>query len=377
MYLIFRPLFTMLASTVTSKSKPTKPYFADYDCRLWRRFSGLTCEDKIPRVLMFTWGTEDTFITFQNENYWKACYAHMHGFDLVFTSQGSDPSREWYSDENMYAWVHAIKPYVNSGSYDIIFVTGSDTLIMDRHLPFPVWAWYHNHFLTIMDNPGTNPGGDFQDPHFSWSFGFNENSELYAPVRWRQRLDDFLNRLIAHQGHFLLMGLNGAYMEAILETLGHEAVGKGRPGYNSGCLPLALLNQSAATYFREKKSLYFYNLRNRLYSRCFFKELARLVGPFGKRVSEYIGFVKLSGPVPWSNCHTELRHAYGEWPARCFAVHFNGPKVQLKHKQIRWSCPDASFNWSLSPYNPRNRACNLHKTVNFPAFVDNELVLTD
>mmetsp|Transcript_47441 Transcript_47441/g.84000 ORF Transcript_47441/g.84000 Transcript_47441/m.84000 type:complete len:474 (-) Transcript_47441:75-1496(-) len=335
--------------------------------------------NKLPRVLIYTWCTEDTYSKFTNEVYWKACYAHAHGFDIVFTpsknfsgtiqwdwSKDKDGGQrdvdQWYSEENMWAWWHDIQQYLFSGKYDYVLMMGADTLIQESNLDFPAWAWDTGHDVTVMDQY-----------HFKYpdSYGLNENVLLFKPSSFSKA---FIEECFEFRKGFHLQGDNGPYMETLLTVIGREVEATGREGYNKKCYQYLKLEAPASVVLKEETKRWM--KLNDDYSRCFFSELDRLIGKYGARTSKNIGFTptylwdsalgkvllpsdareKPNYPGPWANCWSSVRK-WWTYPAKnCFAFHWNGPKDPDMFGYVKGQCPDSTFNWKASPYNPENRA---------------------
>jgi len=340
----------------TTISSP--PHFADADCnhlRQWRPSESHSCK-VMPRVLIFTWCTEDHLTKLMNEVYWKSCYAKTHGFDVEFTGTknvtglpvfndsgaGSSDPLPWYSDENMWSYLTQLRGHLTSGKYDYVFFVGSDVLFLQPHLDFPLWLYDGGHDLTIMDQ-----GSDKDN-----IWGFNANGLLLKASAWSV---NFLDVLYEHRHVFNLQGDNGPYMETILTHLGLEQAAKGHRGYEQTCHSLLVLDKPASYYVASNGGEY--ASMNAKYSLCFFAELDRLAGPFGQRVSEHIGFTKTesngTAMLPWANCWSDVREHHPDWPSKCLAAHFNGlPKPN--GAVVEGKCPDPTFDWDSSPYNVQN-----------------------
>jgi len=269
---------------------------------------------KLPRVLIYTWCTEDQLVKFENEGYWKSCYAHAHGFDLVFT--GGYPPR--------------LRQYLKSRKYDYVFFLSADSLLQMGHMEFPVWAWDQGHDITVMDEKSSE-----------WGMSFN--AILFKATDWTVK---FLDTLHAHQEN--VKG-NGPYMETILTHLSADAEAHDIPGYNGSCWPGLVSRRPVWTL--KLPSVGIYAKTRALHSECFFKELDRLVGPFGNRNSKHIGFSTIwkKDSLPWANCWGAMRIL----GSKCFLVHWNGFKAEGSHNTVR-TCPDATFNWDTASYNPNN-----------------------
>lgn len=375
---------TSYITSPTGTTTTTTFFFSNSDWTLladWKKrvpFQG----DGLPRVLMYTWCTEDTFVKFQNENYWKSCYAHVHGFDIVFSKRknfsgvkvwkGEDTKLgRWYNEENMWAWWWDIKNYLFSGQYDYLFLMGGDTLLQSNWMWWPVWLWDRGHDITVMDQHSM-PVGE--------RYGLNENNVLWKPT---QLAKDFVEEGFEFRRQFNLQGENGPYMETILRFLGRASELENRTGYSGECeqwleIPKPSPFVMATTWWEQ---------RNGQYDSCFFQNLNRLVGGYGVRQSVGIGFyptfIFAEGRVllpqdlplkgrrptvepnhphhdlwpwgPWANCWSSVRMHWVNPHINCFAYHFNGPKDMSEHNKVSGTCPDPSFDWSASPYNPANR----------------------
>jgi len=325
---------------------------------------------------------------FQNENYWKSCYAHLHGFDVVFSTKmnftgtakyhgpapkGKDGAfvASWYSEDNMWAWWSDIQNYLFSGKYDYVFMMGADVLVQYYWFDWPVWAWDRGHDISVMD----------QD-HFSYhlAYGLNENNILLRPTNFTK---DFILEAFEFRKGFHLQGDNGPYMETILRTLGRIAASEGRMGYYEMCYQWLTLPKPSVMMLND---LWWGN-RNDQYDACFFNELERLVGGYGYRKTRGIGFYptyigfdgdalvpenfKNESPPkvpkehphssivplgPWANCWSSVRLSWKRPDYNCFAYHWNGPKDPSQHSVVSGGkCPDPTFNWDTNPYNPANR----------------------
>lgn len=310
------------------------------------------------RVLIFSWASEDTYETYEQENYWKACYAAVHNYDLIITDelakeldeQGADAERYadngWYREERMYAWHAAISRHLVSHEYDLVFMVGADTLFVPSKISFPLTRYYEGHDLTIMDQA------------FQW-WGYNQNSLLMRSQSAGSWLEAFRAVFYARRAKFNLQADNGSFMETMLEFLGAEAEAEGRPGYNGTCIPLLDLDEPAGAL--AKRNFDHYSDIMVKYSECFFRHLDALAGPYGARFSNHINFVPHADPRPWANCWggTRLNHP-DAWIDRCFAIHLNGGGANKEHDIINnfptpSRCPAPDFDWDSNPYNPRNR----------------------
>lgn len=338
----------------TTKSTTTRsPYYHYYyghsDCARFQSWSGRkgflkgrSCGN-IPRVLIFTWTTEDTYTLLENEVYWKACYAHAHGFDLVITDEGHLNNVSYYSEANMFGWVLPIKKYLLAGVYDYVFLMGGDVLINAVNLDFPLWAYNDGHYLSIMDQ-GYSP------------LGFNENDLLFRvssaeSVAWSEQ---FVTMMFSHRVRHSLQGDNGPYMENLLILLGREAESKGFHGYDNICNESLVKDRSVRQFIHDFgwQAVGEWNLN---YSNCFFKQLDMLAGPWNKRTSRQIGFVSWNDKtLPLANCWTSVWQV--NRTERCFAFHWNGGTGREDGAHpATGGCPDPTFNWSASLYNRRNR----------------------
>jgi len=314
-------------------------------------------------VLIYTWMTESAFAMFENEMYWKACYVHTHGYDIVFSDIMSvsgtkkDGSGGWYSDDFMWAWTADIGRFLFSGNYDYVFMTGADALFSSKYMKFPVWAYDVGHDVIIMDQDRQN-------------WGLNENGVLFKPTNFTR---GFLRSFYEYRKEFWLQADNGAWMENLLASLGQEREQTGLAGYKLACTQLGMLNRSTSYMFRT--NFQEYGKLNVAYSKCFFTELDRLAGPFGQRKSDHIGFTKTfaigdsnrfvypedsqpsmtTGVLPWANCFSDVRNTWHRPQENCFVYHWNGPKNSAGHSAVQGKCPDPSFNWSSSPWNYANR----------------------
>lgn len=348
------------AGLQTTTATPTKvPYFSesDYARAAPSSFFRGRFKPGMPRVVIATWCTEDLMTRFMNEVYWKSCYAHAHGFDVLFTGVrpnvsgvkvyeanvlGSD-SRTWYGDENMWPWVPIIKALLMSGDYDYVWYVGGDVLIQEINLDFPVWAWDtgKGHDITVMDQQ-----------YNEW--GLNLNGLLIKPTQWSI---DFLDTLYAHRKNFNLQGDNGPYMETILYYLNMERQGQGFRPYQDTCWPLLIQDRPSGIINAEddKEGTHHYQDLNKAYATCFFKEFDRLAGFFSFRDSTNIGFSKTMGKdaKPWANCWSLLR-MYTDWETNCFALHWNGLQKFGRPQGIVGTCPDPTFDWAADPNNADN-----------------------
>jgi len=308
-----------------------------------------------PRVLLYTWCSNNSYFRYPNEMYWKMCYARLHGFDVLFSDESTeidvkkqekanlDDVEKVYSDFFMWAWVFGarktLRKILLSGEYDYVWMTGADVLIHEPNIYFPVWALDSGHDLTVMD----------QNFH---SFGLNENALLFRASNWSVQ---FLDDMLEHRFDFNIQGDNGPYMEAILTGLGREADADGKPGYDNKCRKLLKLEHSAAYLFNTDPDLY--TRINDGYANCFFAELERMVGPYGNRTSKRIGFAPTSGPdmLPWANCWSVVRDYWKNWSKNCLSLHWNGYKGKSFYHPQAGQCPDPSLDWRASIYNPDNR----------------------
>lgn len=353
------------------------------DCQKMQRWSQRrnvrngTCH--LPRVLIITYTTEGSHSHFQREAYWKACYAHLHGFDAVFEVGRNGPGRAndgvWdYSLKRMFEVWRVLSEHLSSAKYDYVLITGADVLFSRAFLEFPLWLLdQKGRSLTVMDN-----GFDH--------WGFNENNLLFRTDTWSAT---FAARVLKHSTLRAnsLQGDNGPYMEEILVALGHEADASGRSrGYSGRCTSLLRVSDTVAADFAGGTvATPQYIAQNLDYSSCFFEELDRLAGPAHARDSMHIGFNSRrdvgEDQLPWANCWHPLRLGSGEAHAalkRCLAFHWNGFKnMALPYRDVMtpmirpmfssdrdaaqfWDdteigqCPDPSFDWAASSGNIMN-----------------------
>lgn len=341
---------------------------------LWFRRWPLQLQSKFkkraPRVLIYTWATENSFRMFTNEAHWKHCYAHAHGYDIVFSGHlnvsgvkklpravTDDFTSAWYSDDMMWAWNRDVKTYLFSGKYDYVFHVGADVLFLPSFLDFPVWAWDQGHDITIMDQNYV-------------SYGYNQNAVLLKPTGFTS---DYLDLHYGYRRNFWLQGDNGPWMEVMLVYAGQEAEAAGRPGYANTCAEHGMLTMPSWMLLKENLTAAIVNSTR--YSTCFFRELDRLVGQMGSRASKHIGWSKtnrstqsqdkfpkdndLLDPAPlvapWANCFTWVRDTWTDYQQNCFAYHWNGAKVAKSKAVVTGTCPDPTFDWKSSPYNYLNR----------------------
>mmetsp|Transcript_25259 Transcript_25259/g.44852 ORF Transcript_25259/g.44852 Transcript_25259/m.44852 type:complete len:433 (+) Transcript_25259:49-1347(+) len=359
---------TANSTTMRMLSKSDRMRFDGWSQRA--EFSG----SSLPSVLLFAWATEDIRVKFSNSIYSMSCYAHAHGIDFVLESDmnfaGIKPpanpnlTNHWYADKYMWAWMHAIQPYILSGKYDYIFYVGLDVAINPEHFDWPLWAYDKGHDITIMDQ--NFMGG-------AW----NLNAVLFRTSRFTLQ---FLREWFEFRKGFWQQGDNGPYQEMILRTLGREAQENNKTGYNDKCLPLLEVPMMS---WLEFQVLYpgkpvFNKIQD--YSECFFSELDRMAGVYGYRNSKHIGFSQtylntcecgnampncipltgcwiFNGPAghkavaPWANCFSGPRELWPETQRNCFLFHYNGFKDQLLSAKLG-SCPDPSFDWGSSLHNP-------------------------
>eukprot|EP00930_Biecheleria_cincta_P095944 TRINITY_DN8782_c0_g2_i1.p1 TRINITY_DN8782_c0_g2~~TRINITY_DN8782_c0_g2_i1.p1 ORF type:complete len:772 (-),score=64.58 TRINITY_DN8782_c0_g2_i1:82-2397(-) len=337
-----------------------------------------------PRVLIFTWQTENAFTMFDSEVHSKACYAHAHGFDVVFSEtvnvtgeahqakiDGKESaSQQWYNEKRMWAWNREILRFLFSGKYDYVFYTGADVLFNYMQFDFPVWAYDTGHDVTVMDQ-------DF----VGW--GLNENAVLFKPTPFAR---EFIDAHYGYRGEFWTQSDNGPWMDVILVFIGREAELAGQVGYKNICKKHGLLNMTMAVfnhmYPREAWE------RGFRFCTCFFAELNRMAGPYRDRKSKQIGFTKTSyfwkgqqmlpansnilhpkRVMPWANCFDYVRQSWPQPVQNCLAYHWNGARFQNdvnapgllrgdvagSHASMDMACPDPSYTWTTSPWNHENR----------------------
>eukprot|EP00930_Biecheleria_cincta_P098152 TRINITY_DN89832_c0_g1_i1.p1 TRINITY_DN89832_c0_g1~~TRINITY_DN89832_c0_g1_i1.p1 ORF type:complete len:781 (-),score=77.16 TRINITY_DN89832_c0_g1_i1:486-2828(-) len=350
-------------------SSPWKHFYGGNDLFWFRDWSQRSRYSGPPKVLIYTWCTESSFSMFVNEAYWKACYAHAHGYDIVFSdvlnvdgvkkmqnTDGTDLSQQWYADDLMWAWNRDAMRYIFSGKYDYVFHVGADVLFHYLHLDFPLWAYDTGHGVTIMDQ-------DYV------SYGWNQNAVLFKPTDFTKR---FLDSHFSYRRDFWLQGDNGPWMENLLVFLGEEAELAGLPGYKKICEEHGKLTMPSAVWLKTDFRVVEENCTR--YSKCFFAEIDRLAGPYGSRTSAHIGFSKTINVIdgmqvlpehtsvmdsvrvlPWANCFSHVRDHWTGWQGSCFASHWNGPKSAQHRAAVDGTCPDPSFAWAASPWNFVNR----------------------
>eukprot|EP00930_Biecheleria_cincta_P018729 TRINITY_DN14487_c1_g2_i1.p1 TRINITY_DN14487_c1_g2~~TRINITY_DN14487_c1_g2_i1.p1 ORF type:complete len:791 (-),score=68.62 TRINITY_DN14487_c1_g2_i1:29-2377(-) len=349
---------------------PWATFYGSTDFLWFKHWSQRYKYKKAPRVLIYTWCTENSFRMFANEAFWKGCYAHAHGYEVVFSDKlnvtgvkkplvadAGGFSDKWYSDDFMWAWNRDVQRYLFSGKYDYVFHVGADVLIHSMHLDFPLWAFDKGHDITIMDQ-------DYV------SYGFNQNAVLFKPTAFTR---EFLDLHYEHRTDYWLQGDNGPWMEAMLVYVGREAEAHGRPGYGHICAQHGILSMPSSELLRVNMALTVEKAT--AYSTCFFNELDRLAQTFGNRVSTHIGWSKVwmkNGyedivpedndllnskrvVMPWANCFTHVRDHWKGWQQNCFAFHWNGVKSADRKQDPTGTCPDPSFDWRSSPWNYANR----------------------
>mmetsp|Transcript_126067 Transcript_126067/g.223269 ORF Transcript_126067/g.223269 Transcript_126067/m.223269 type:complete len:438 (-) Transcript_126067:6-1319(-) len=331
-------------TTITTTTTPFY-YFTSDSARFARWSRRERHKSGFPKVLVYTWMTEALYTSLENEVYWKACYAHAHGFDVVFTDAGNRHSVEWYSDANMWAWLFAAQEYLTSGVYDYVIYMGGDVLINSLHLDFPLWAFDTGHYLTVMDQ-------DADD------WGLNENNLIFTvssadAIAWVQ---NFIETMASHRKDHNLQGDNGPFMETLLTLLGHEVSAVGKVGYYNKCRSLLKMSISFPQFIKQS-GFDAYTQANAAYSRCFFEELDRLIGPVHNRQSNEVGFVTTTDTAhfPWGNCWGHVRVFWKDWEYQCWAFHWNGGTGRETVHTLTGTCPDPTFNWTTSPYNRLNR----------------------
>jgi len=345
---------TTSSCAATSTFSNDTPYF-----NRWVLREQFSCNQR-PRVLIYNWGTEDVRTNFVGSIYWLSCYAHQHGFDIVFDSSKegltgvkTDTTSTWYANENMWGWVPGIQRYLFSGKWDYVIYVGIDVLVNGANIGFPIWFYDQGHDITIMDQPG--------DGLYAIT-GYNENAVLFRPTEFVRR---FLAELFEFRKDFYLQGDNGPYMEMMLRILSREATAEGRAGYLDQCLPTLKLEMSLAeaTGFHD-----WFEARNAKYVTCFFKALDELAGIYGYRKSKHIGFSPLyygnatgfyryehlpDKLTPAANCFHLLRRDLDFHPwQNCLFFHYNGDKMGQFHQIRGGRCDDPTFDWPTWKYNP-------------------------
>lgn len=322
-----------------------------------------------PRVLIYTWCTENSFKMYENEAFWKSCYAHVHGYDVVFSdalnvSGVKRPPGElagefmdkWYSDDYMWAWNRDVQRFLFSGKYDYVFHVGADVLFDKMYLDFPVWAYDTGHDITIMDQ-------DYV------SYGYNQNAVLFKPTAFTR---EYLDLHYSYRVDYWTQGDNGPWMEAMLVYLGREAEATGRPGYGNQCAVHGKFTMPSGMLLRVDKEEAIRNTTR--YSQCFFIELDRLARTFGHREARHVGYSKVrlktehgemlpehndllssDHVMPWANCFTHVRDKWDRFEKNCFAYHWNGAKLATQQATATGICPDPTFDWKSSPWNYVNR----------------------
>lgn len=352
----------------------TRHYYGANDFLWYKDWSERSRYSRPPRVLIYTWCTENSFAMFANEAYWKSCYAHTHGYDVVFSEDlnvsgvkrpsggvGGSFMDTWYSDDFMWAWNRDVQRYIFSGKYDYVFHVGADVLFLNRYLDFPLWAYDTGHDITIMDQ---NYVG----------YGYNQNAVLFKPTEFTRT---YLDLHYSYRVDYWTQGDNGPWMEAMLVYLGREAQEGGRRGYDNHCAEHGIFTMPSGVLLRVDIQAAIANTTR--YSECFFRELDRLTRGFGHRKSKHIGFSKTGYSLekkttgdgvklpehtdllvrdrlmPWQNCFTHVRASWLGFERNCFAYHWNGDKSQKRDGSVTGTCPDPSFDWNSSPWNYLNR----------------------
>mmetsp|Transcript_163093 Transcript_163093/g.313273 ORF Transcript_163093/g.313273 Transcript_163093/m.313273 type:complete len:794 (-) Transcript_163093:4-2385(-) len=364
-------------------------WFANWSRRVHREGKGL------PRVLIYTWCTESTYYRYINEVYWKTCYAHAHGFDIVFTSEKNFPNaRGWnwpmfvhlgYGVEeiNAFAWVKGVHDYIDSGEWDYVFMMSLDTLIQEHQFDFPVWAWDRGHDITLMDQY-----------HFVWpdSHGLNVNGILFKNTDYTKQ---FLADVFEYRHGFYLLNDQGPFMVTMLIHLGREAKEKGKMPYLHACTNWMRLHEPYDNILNKEYQKYAKIAEH--FSHCFFRELDRMVGTYGFRFSAHFGFSttfnlqpsgnrilpeyyeKPSQLGPWSNCWRNVRKWWPHPEKNCFAYRWNGPHMVLiptekaMYDFVQGQCPEPTFDWWWSPFNNRMRGQYLQKEPSTPIIVRNPI----
>mmetsp|Transcript_118969 Transcript_118969/g.210295 ORF Transcript_118969/g.210295 Transcript_118969/m.210295 type:complete len:392 (-) Transcript_118969:106-1281(-) len=351
--------FLQVTGSPMTTTTTSSYFYSESDCDRYLQWGGRkddTC-NSMPRVLLYTWSTENTFADYRNEVYWKACYAHMHGFDLLiadpFHVDTAKDWRGWYTNFNLWAWWVSLVDQVPK--YDYVFTTGADVKFSEEWLHFPVWAFNPGHSdLSIMDQC-----------YSDW--GLNENAFLFKNTDWSM---SFLRNGLTFKDKDIIQGDNGGWMEMLLIAFGDEALSRGEDGYSNKCLPHLLLDEPLEKVLNRTDD--YFARKNQNYSKCFFAELDRLAGPYNQRFkSDHVAFNPLLNvdnkvsysSIPWANCWSHLHDPFYakkcvQWNATtsCFAFHWNGlSKLLENHTEVRGTCPDPTFRWDLSPYNTINR----------------------
>eukprot|EP00930_Biecheleria_cincta_P038846 TRINITY_DN26706_c0_g1_i1.p1 TRINITY_DN26706_c0_g1~~TRINITY_DN26706_c0_g1_i1.p1 ORF type:complete len:823 (+),score=82.31 TRINITY_DN26706_c0_g1_i1:103-2571(+) len=342
-------------------------YYGGNDLLWFRDWSQRSKYSGPPRVLIYTWVTENSFSLFVNEVYWLDCYAHAHGFDIVYSTvmnvtgekkekqKDGDFATNWYSDAMMWGWHADIGRFLFSGKYDYVFMLGGDVLVHRLSMDFPVWAYDEGHDIIMMDQNYV-------------AYGYNQNAILLKPTDYTR---EFLDFQYAYRKDFWTQGDNGPWMETMLVYLGREASAAGRPGYDKVCQEHGILQSSSGMLMKTNPTVWVEN--GTRYCQCFFREIDRLAGTWGHRKSEHIGFTKpfvvvdgreffpdwtdILSPLrvtPWANCFSWVRQAWPRPAQNCFIFHWNGAKSD-KRGQIAGTCPDPGFKWESSPWNFMNR----------------------
>lgn len=294
--------------------------------------------------------------------YWKACYAHLHGFNLAFASgksieqdahakQHNDPRtdetgnrRLQHERDDSLFWtiMEDLNRRLSSGLYDYVFWLDGYTAFNDLYLDLPVWAYDLGHDITVMDQ--------IHNPE-----GFQLNGVLF---RTSPAAKNFMQGVLGYKNLIETYVSNGqgAFLEMMLTALGAEAEERGTRGYSHNCAQYSRLGYMAMFDENYVKTL-------NAHSECFFAELERLAGAYGYRESKTIGFSKTytwqnklllyhdvanqANPgklLPLSNCVGGLRtaeHAQED----CFVYNMNDGGRGPPNPRYP-SCPDHLFRFS-------------------------------
>jgi len=260
------------------------------------------------------------------------------------------------AEEKIWAWVEDIQKYLFSGEYDYVFMMRAEVLIQENNFDFPVWAYDRGNDITVMDQ---HYFADYT------SVGFDLNDVLFKPSATTRR---FLQELFEYRTSFHLQGDNGPYMETLLSFLGREAKEKGRSDYDRSCtqhLKLDVPDRKLKTSDNAK-----WRRQNEAYNKCFFDQLSLLIGVYGQRNANDIGFSPTYLQVddkqllpssfrgkaalgPWANCFEVARNYWTLPPLNCFAYRWNeASETKRTGGEVKGTCPDPTFEWpNYAKYN--------------------------
>ncbi|KNC47118.1 uncharacterized protein AMSG_03547 [Thecamonas trahens ATCC 50062] len=219
----------------------------------------------------------------------------------------------WYNLGPQWSTLSNMFKFFERDNLDFVWMTGGDQYLQRTD-------------VDIADFLDLAPDKDIiimDEPHWpqqrSMSYGFG--GMVFRNTPWARA---FIARMFAKRWRFLVWDDNSALTETILEVFGEEAEARGEKGYDGECMSLCELDKPYGMSTDFSKFAVGSPIVN-AYSSCFFDNLDRLAGPYGKRGPK--SKLKLHNMLENSlnlNCWSALTGDPRMDLSWCMTVHFNG-----------------------------------------------------